>query len=421
MANTLHVLLLCVYLTGLLGCSHTPQVATPLTPEPSASVTTEIPFETQEMTAEAGILNPRPGVYLTDDPEYLPLPTSGYDLYVIGEPHGQNEVRELAFAYLVKLYEQSGARSIILEQISPVYETDVNAYVLGARDTISSKWSISADILIDIRKFNDNLADGEKIRVYLTDLDGRFSDIYAHLLALNSQEPLESAEIEIPMLSKLKTWEEEALLALVSEMKSAAGDRQNIAVQLDTVADSIRWHFVTRKFENGEMLSSEFIPHEHIREERIAVNVQRVLAEQAGRSVLALYGGYHTQKMPAMVVTPFGRTFFLDAASWVQHTVETGISVYTVFSMGLSGQEGLINDPQDVKNHPEEIRLADGTTGEKLFAIQPEANILYIDLRTAENYTLRLGNNFNDVDAGAVYDSAVFFREVHPQVWEQYP
>jgi hypothetical protein len=422
MAKTTHVLFICLCLASLLSCSNKPLPVTSPAPEPSTVITVEIPPVTPVPTTTESIPSIRPGVILTDDLKHLPLPTSGYDLYVVGEPHGQKEARDLTFAYLLLLYEQAGTRGIILEQIPPVLEREVNAYVMGERDMVSNKWSPSADILIDIRKFNDQLADEDKIHVYLTDLDFTLPSIYAHLKSLNSQEPLASAEIHIPMLSELKIWEEEKMLTLVDEMKSVAGDRQDVVVALETVEDSIRWHFVTSMMENGEMLSSEFIPHERIREQRISINARRILAEQDGRPVLALYGGYHAQKTPTMVVNAIRGTFFLDAASWVQHTVEAGINVYSVFAMGLSGQEGMNTTYQQaVEKNPGEIRFSDGMTGAELLAARPGDNILYIDLRVEENYGIRFGNDFLEVDAGKIFDGAVFFREVHPQEWEQYP
>jgi hypothetical protein len=74
-----------------------------------------------------------------------------------------------------------------------------------------------------------------------------------------------------------------------------------------------------------------------------------------------------------------------------------------------------------VEKNPEEIHFSDGMTGAGLYAAQPEDDILYIDLRVEENYDIRFGNDFLDVDAGSIFDGAIFFREVHPQEWEQYP
>jgi hypothetical protein len=421
MTKTFHLLLAYLCSFSLLGCGSMPLVTNSPVPEPLHTRVAIESVVTRTNPPTQSIPTIRPGVYLVDDLADLPLPTSGYELYVIGEPHGQKEVRDLVFAYLVKLYHQAGTRSIILEQIPPVYEKDVNAYVLGERDALSLNWSISADILIDVRKFNDGLVPEDKIRVYLSDLDWQLSTILTHLRALSAEIGPENEKLEMPLLAEFKTWEETEMLALVDEMVVRAGDRDDIVAVLETIGDSIRWQFVNARMQNGEMTNSEYIRYAHIREERISLNVQRILVEEESRPVIALYGGYHAQRFPALVVAPYGHVLFLDSPSWTQRTVEAGINIYSVFSMGLSGKEGLKPNEEPVDKNPEEIQFTDGSTVADLFTIYPQANILYIDLHMEENRTLRLGNDFIDVDAGKIYDAAVLFREVHPQEWELYP
>ena len=422
MSKVTYLLLVSLRLAALLtGCSSGTPHTTVSTLVPTQDVTEITPTMTPLPPTPESTDCVRPGIHLTNDPSHLPLPTSGYQLYVIGEPHGQKEVRDLTFSYLVKLYKEAGVRDIILEQIPSFYETEVNAYVLGVSDTIRGNWHPAADILIDIRKYNDELPGKEKIHVHLPDLDMAFSTIYFHLRALHEEVVPDNEILQIPLLSELKTWEEEELLTLVDALAQSAHTRGDIADECETVADSIRWHFVTSRMEKGELSTHEFIDHEYIRETRISLNVQRLVTELDDKPVLALYGGYHIQKFPAMIVSPFGKEMFLDSASWVQRTVEAGVHVYGVFSMGLKGQEGMNTDHRSVEKKPGDIRLADGTTAEAIFTMQPDDNILYIDLRVEENHTLRLGNDFNDVATGDIFDGVVLFREVHPQEWKQYP
>jgi len=71
-----------------------------------------------------------PGVYLTNDMSTLPISTSGYDIYLIGEYHGQEEVHLLFIEYLKILHEKIGLRDVILEANQHA-EEEANAYILG--------------------------------------------------------------------------------------------------------------------------------------------------------------------------------------------------------------------------------------------------------------------------------------------------
>ena len=74
-----------------------------------------------------------------------------------------------------------------------------------------------------------------------------------------------------------------------------------------------------------------------------------------------------------------------------------------------------------VERNPEEVRFADGVTIADVLSTTQEYDIVYIDLRADGNHSLRLGNSYQDIPAGDAYDGVVFFREVHPLEWQQYP
>ncbi|NIV35572.1 MAG: hypothetical protein GWN58_40810, partial [Anaerolineae bacterium] len=76
------------------------------------------------------LLQPQPGIYLTSNLSTLPLATSGYDLYVVGEMHGQQQMAELLLSYLAELHRTLGLRDVILEE-DQAYEQEANDYVLG--------------------------------------------------------------------------------------------------------------------------------------------------------------------------------------------------------------------------------------------------------------------------------------------------
>lgn len=366
----------------------------------------------------------RPGVYTTNEVDALPLPTSGYELYVVGEPHGEREVRLLTLNYLKALHETARVRDIILEQISPVHERDVNAYVLGLDDTVSPDWSFGTDIVIGVRMFNDTLPDSEKVRVHLVDMDLGLANVYAHLQIL--QEGLGAAAIgaDMPSLSAFKIWDEVEMLALVNQMADVSKDCSGIASEFITLRASIRYHFAWERFGRGEVGESEHIEQLSIREERIAQNVQYLLAKLDGAPVLALYGGLHAQKHPAMIVTLdfFSQPVVIDNPSWVQRLAESGASIYSVLAEGISGQEGVKGKyHRPVERDPHEMHFSDGTTLADVLDATPQHSIVYVDLRLGTNSTLRLGDNFQDIPAGEIYDGIILFKTVSPVEWEKYP
>lgn len=63
----------------------------------------------------------RRGVYAVNELKELPLPTSGYDLYTIGEIHGVREIHDLFLSYMDTLHTKAGLQDIALE-LSPTYE-----------------------------------------------------------------------------------------------------------------------------------------------------------------------------------------------------------------------------------------------------------------------------------------------------------
>jgi len=423
--NTLMACLAILVISVLVACGTHPEsiqttsatrtiLTTEATPLPTLTTKTSIPH-TQNL---------RPGVYTTNEIDALPLPTSGYELYVVGEPHAEREAHQLVFSYLKTLYETAGMRDIILEQISPAYERDVNAYVLGHDDIVSPKWSFVADVVIDVRMFNDTLPDSEKVRFHLVDIDPDFADMYTHLQVLREELGAAAMGIDMPSLSEFRTWDEAEMLALVDQMAYVSQGRPGIISELTTVEDSIRSYVAWQRFGMKEISESEFIEQLSIREERIAQNTQNLLAKLDGAPVLALYGGWHAQKHPAMIVPlgSFSSPVFMEIQSWVQRLAESGVSIYSVLAWGISGEAKVKGSYlQQVDRDPHQMRFSDGITLGDVFDANPQHSIVYVDLRLGTNSTLRLGDDFQDVPAGEIYDGIILFREVSPVEQEKYP
>ena len=280
-------------------------------------------------------------------------------------------------------------------------------------------------MIVGVRILNDTLPDGEKVRVRVVDINANFSDVYAHLQVLLEELGTGTTSVDLPSWGEFRNWDEAQTLALVAQMADAARDRPGITRELITVHDSIRSCTAWQRFGWGEIGESELLEQMSIRENTIAQNTQYLLAELDGAPVLALYGGWHVQKHPAAIITWGGFTQSTTMAGnppWVQRLAESGVSIYSVFAEGISGEAQMAGSiPQRIEREPHQMHFSDGTTMGDLFDSAPEHSIVYVDLQLGTNGTLRLGDEFQDVPAGEIYDGIMLFREASPVEYEQYP
>jgi hypothetical protein len=279
-------------------------------------------------------------------------------------------------------------------------------------------------MIVGLRKFNDSLPDDDRVSVHLVDTDGDLPFIHHHLQVL-CEEYCAAPEVSgFPSLSEFRGWGEDEVLQVVDDLESGPGAQDNITNELQTLRDSIRIYFAINQ---SDVSQSDSWPDTlEVREERIATNVQNVLRELEDEPALALYGGWHTQKLPALTVTLYSQSgaadVFLELASWVQRLSESGVHIYSVLAMGISGESGFMYRMEEpVARDPEQMRFEDGISVADVFNAHPQHTIVYIDLRLAETASLRLANEYRDTPAGEVYDGIVLFREVSPIVWSDYP
>jgi hypothetical protein len=211
--------------------------------------------------------------------------------------------------------------------------------------------------------------------VHLVDVDYEIPAIKAHLQALKEEIGPQAEDIQI-------TWwnSEDKMLALVDQLAEAAGDRETVLNELETVRSSIRCHF------HGGLPS--------IREERIAANIQHVLEDSDGAPVLALYGSGHTRK--ATRLAP-------ESQLWTVRLIESGVKIYSVFTTGIS------------KMSPKLIQFTDGTTMSDVFDSRPDYDIVYVDLRLPANKTVTFSFYVDPpVPLPEALDGIILFREVTP-------
>jgi hypothetical protein len=364
------------------------------------------PFSEESCEKEIIAVGEYPGVYLTNDMAALPLATSGYDIYLVGEYHGIREVHLLFVEYLKMLHETCGLHDVILE-VNQHAEEEANAYTLGKSEEFPEDlWNRPdrLDVLEHIRAVNRELSDKEKIRVHLVDLDVRVTSrgydgyvhIYTHLNEL--REELGAEYIDIPPLEEFEKWDEDAVLGVVEKLEENA-DNEVFLNELRTVRASVEFKDWTRDFD--------------VREETIARNIQYVLKELDGAPVLALYGAYHACKVTDE---------FLAGDTWAQRLIASGVSVYSVVAAGISGQQWIDYRLYEVDGEQfwfDDIPLDENTVLETIFDEWPGYEILFADLHTITHLRIprqwsRPGNFSFETRLSDVYDGIILFREVTP-------
>ncbi len=346
------------------------------------------------------VFSPRLGVYVTDEASALPLSTSDYDVYLIGEAHGIQEIHLLTLSYLQFLHQAIGLRDIILEE-DQVYERAANAYVLGHDDTFVVDLCLRADILEGVRVLNETLPETEMIRVHLVDVGSPLSAIYAHLQILQEQVSALAEPIQMPSLAEFEDWSEGEMLALVDQLVEAAGNDDSTGDELDTVRSSIHWYALGNEVGIGQPIVVLSAESSTTREEAIARNIQNLLEELEGAPVLSLFGGFHAQKWlrPGYRVEP-----------WAQILTESGVNVYSVVAGGVSGTQFWRGETYEIAIDAEQIVFDDGTTLATVF--DTDYGIVYVDLRLDAN-ALTGPDGWGRLTR-EVYDGVILFREVSP-------
>ena len=350
----------------------------------------------------------RPGVYMSNDPIDFPFPTSGYTVYIVGESHGNRETKLVFQAYLKKLYEKAGLRDVILEE-DQAHEIEANAYIHGLSDELPSALCLRADILQQIREFNLNLPDEEKVTVHLVDVDSPLPIIYKHLAELYRQLGDKGESISFPDLSEFRGWNGKKMRKLIDEVRSVSTGQPDIINGLDTVSLSLEWYFLGNRLEIGwpRGTRAKFAP---IREDVITNNIEYILKQLNGKPVLAFFGAAHGMKVMA------DPTFPVEGfKSWAERLVDENVEVYSLAMFGASGksfwhERSLPSDEEFLR----EFKLTDGISLISLFDTYTIPDIVYTDLQAEENSTIRLSPDLLDVPASQLFDGVVIFRKFNP-------
>ncbi len=172
-----------------------------------------------------------PGVIGGTDYNSIPIPVSGYQIYMIGEFHGARETKSLLLAIMTRLHRESGLRDIALEE-DQVYQSAARDYVDGEIDILPTALCLRTDVLETIRQFNASTDANERLRVHLVDIDSPIQAIREHLLDLKGR--LGAQAVVIPDEQTLR----ERGLGLVDQMTPLANE-DSLRAELETIRSSI--------------------------------------------------------------------------------------------------------------------------------------------------------------------------------------
>ena len=350
----------------------------------------------------------RPGVVMSNDPADLPIPTSGYSVYFVGESHGNHEAKAVLRGYLKRLYEEAGLRDMILEE-DQAYEAEANAFVHGTNEELPDELCLRADVLKIIRDFNSGLPDNELVTVHLVDVDSPLTAIYRHLAELHQEMGTSSEAISFPEFSDFREWHGQAIYELIEKLRNASIDEPNLINALETVKLSLDWYYIGNRLEIGWPRGSRatFAP---IREDVITKNIKFVLTQLGDRPVLAYFGLFHGMKAQGDPNPPVE-----GFKSWGERLADENIAVFSLVMFGASGESfwhkrTLLSDEEFLQG----FLLPDGTSILSLFDAYPDQNIVYTDLHAAENSAIRLSTDLLDVPASQLFDGTIVFRKFTP-------
>ncbi len=308
----------------------------------------------------------RPGVFAGRDLGSLPLPVSGYQVYLMGEQHGIAQTPDLMAQYLAKLNAAIGLRDVALEE-DAVYEHGAEDYVELRSNAIPEPLCLRAAFLQVLRRFNEGREPSARIRVHLVDIDTPASAILQHLLAIKGRVP-GADSVRIPATSALKRHGLEAVAALERLRPSTQVLRELRTIRYSILAYLQGLEVGTRHFKGSPYLDE--------REEAIAENVRDLLRQADCPAVLALYGSDHVSKAARKDGGPRRDRGFAPLALRLE---QSGLKVFSLMAYPLAGRTSWRGSETEIPYSADEGNLASGESLEHVLAAAPEATLLYVD------------------------------------------
>ncbi len=309
----------------------------------------------------------RRGVQAGREVSALPLPVSGYEVYLVGELHGVKENEEILVEYLARLYAESGLRDVAIEE-DAVYQRDAQAYVEGRSSVLPPPLCLRVGVLQALRSFNEGRKDGDLVRVHLVDIDSPAAAIRQHLLAIKEQVPA-AALVHVPSETELKERGPETVTAL----KRLAGDRQALN-ELRTIEHSIGAY--QQGLEVGTTHKFKGSPYLDDREQAIASNILDLVHGRSGRAVLALYGTDHVSRSRRK---DGGAERNREFSPLALRLIDAGAKVFSLMTVPLSGHWSWRGREGEMVWSSKDGQLADGESLDQVLAAAPDAKWFYVD------------------------------------------
>jgi hypothetical protein len=311
------------------------------------------------------------GMIATNDPSRLPLPASGYQIYLVGEAHGNQQTKAVLMGYLGRLYSESSLRDIFLEE-DQAYEEEAQSFVTGKQDNLPEGLCLRADILNCLREFNRGLPLDKKIRVHLVDVDSPEPTIRQHLVRLINKIGTSAENIKIPdeRLSLAGTG------SIIERLAQLTSDR-DILSGLRTVKQSLILYDSGLRIHTG---ATEGNPLDPVREEAITANLLDVLYAVQPGSLLGLYGAAHVPKGTRTFQDPKKGTLHFTPLSG--RLERFGVSVYRTICYPLAGA-GIWRQQSfklPVGPAASDFRLSSGETMQDVLGSAPDSEFFYMDL-----------------------------------------
>ena len=307
----------------------------------------------------------RPGVWAAQQPETLPLPTQGYEVYLVGELHGLEENALFQLQYLRQLHSASGLRDVAIEE-KAVYENDAQDFVDGKSDLLPPPLCLRAGVLNGIRRFNTELSADARIRIHLTDIDSPAPAIRRHLADIRTR--LKANDVGIPEEAAIKTRGLEA----AARLKSLTTDSTTLS-ELRTIELSIVAYQQGLEVDIGPPLGSTYLDS---REQAVASNIVDLIRLRGTPSLLVLYGSDHVSRTPRKDGGPERNQPFTPMALRLQ---QSGIRAFSVITFPLAARSFWRGQDSELPWTAMDGNLASGETLDQVLAAVPGTRLLYID------------------------------------------
>jgi hypothetical protein len=304
----------------------------------------------------------------------LPLPVSGFEVYLVGELHGVKENEEILIEYLARLYSESGLRDVAIEE-DAVYQRDAQAYVEGRSSVLPQPLCLREGVLRALRSFNEGKGD-ELVRVHLVDIDSPAAAIRQHLLAIKERIP-DAEAMRVPSETEIRERGPETVAAL---KRLAAGGRE--LSELRTIEHSIGAY--QQGLEVGTTHHFKGSPYLDDREQAIATNILELVRSRSGRTVLALYGTDHVSRSRRK---DGGAERNREFSPLALRLVDAGAKVFSLMTVPLSGRWSWRGRAGEMFWTPKDGHIEGGETLDRVLAAAPEAKWLYVD-RARQRLTL---------------------------------